>query len=34
MSPEEATIGALCALIIGMWLWVLVDVRRHRGKDQ
>ena len=30
MTPEMYAIGACGALIVGLWLWVLVDIRRQR----
>jgi hypothetical protein len=33
MTPEMATVGALCAFIIGSWLWVFVDAHRRRSRQ-
>jgi hypothetical protein len=30
MSPELDAIMFLAGAITGLWLWVIVDVRRHR----
>ena len=30
MSPELATVGALLAVIGGLNLWLIIDVRRKR----
>jgi hypothetical protein len=30
LPPELYAIGTIAALMIGCWLWVIVDVRRRR----